>query len=100
VDCPDVRGGEARGFLGLFDRERGTATRHHLFSTVRRRFAAPSRRSKFESVGSIAVAPPPIEQPALLSRIEILRADVALCWNCDSDLGPVRAPSVARDLRN
>jgi hypothetical protein len=26
-----------------------------------------------------------------------LRAEV---WNCDSDLGPVRAPSVARDLRN
>jgi citrate synthase len=27
---------------------------------------------------------------SLLSRIEILRADVALCWNCDRDLGFAR----------
>jgi hypothetical protein len=33
VDCPDVRGGEARGFLGLFDRERGTALGITLFDS-------------------------------------------------------------------
>jgi hypothetical protein len=39
-----------------------------------------------------------VELPAATRRD--LGAVAAVCWNCDSDLGPVRAPSVARDLRN
>jgi hypothetical protein len=57
--------------------------------------AAPIPRPNQSSPAVRGARPPsgrhrhPLTPPvSLLSRIEILRADVALCWKCDSSLGP------------